>query len=421
MEKLAIIGTGIAGMGAAYFLKDRYDLTIFEKNNYVGGHTNTVTVNEAGKDVFIDTGFMVFNKVTYPNLTKLFDKLNVPIKKTNMSFAVMHVESGLEYSGSGVDGLFAQRKNIFNLNFIKMLLQINRFNNQCLEVLDNPKYSNYSLAEYVEEKKYGNDFLFKYLIPMSSAVWSSPPDLMLKFPAKTLIRFFYNHGFLGLNTQHQWYTVVNGSQSYRNVITEQYKDKIIVNSGVASVTRAVGKIKVRTVNGNEYEFDKVVFASHADETLKMLADPTDKEQKLLDCFKYQHNTATLHTDSSIMPKNKKAWSSWNYRIEQKSDETKTSTIYYMNMLQQVSDKENYFVSINDPGNVDKNKIIREIDYTHPVFDLNAIKAQDELQSLNTQGNNTYYCGSYFKYGFHEDAFTSGLELSRLLIGEIQGW
>lgn len=421
MEKLAIIGTGIAGMGAAYFLKDKFELTVFEKNNYVGGHTNTVTVNEEGKDIFIDTGFMVFNKVTYPNLTKLFDKLNVPIKKTDMSFAVMHVESGLEYSGTGLDGLFAQRKNIFNPQYIKMLLQINRFNSQCLEVLDNPKYSNYSLAEYVEEKKYGNDFLFKYLIPMSSAVWSSPPDIMLDFPAKTLIRFFYNHGFLGLNTQHKWYTVVNGSQAYRNVITEQYKNKIIVNNGVESVTRAGGKINVRTVNGNEYEFDKVIFASHADETLKMLADPTDKEQKLLDCFKYQYNKATLHTDSSVMPKTKKAWSSWNYRIEQKSNETKTSTIYYMNMLQQVSDKENYFVSINDPGNVDKKKIIREIDYTHPVFDLNAIKAQDELNSLNKQGNNTYYCGSYFKYGFHEDAFTSALELSRQLAGDIEGW
>lgn len=302
-----------------------------------------------------------------------------------------------------------------------MLFQVNRFNKECLEVLEKPEYSDYSLAEYTAEKKYGDDFLYNYLIPMSSAVWSSPPDIMLNFPAKTLIRFFYNHGFLGLNTQHQWYTVVDGSQSYMKIITKHYMNKIILNNGIASVKRVDGKVVVTEMNGDEKIFDKVIFASHADETLKILSDATTKESELLDCFKYQYNKATLHTDSEVMPKNKKAWSAWNYRIEEKNGETKTSTIYFMNMLQQVSDKQNYFVSINDPGNIEKNKIIREIDYTHPVFDLNAINAQEQLMSLNWQGNNTYFCGSYFKYGFHEDAFTSALELSRLLAGGIEGW
>jgi len=419
MEKLAIVGTGIAGMGAAYFLNSRFDTTVFEKADYVGGHTNTLTVKEGDEDIFIDTGFMVFNKVTYPNLTKLFEKLNVPIKPTEMSFSVMHTESGLEYSGSGLNGLFAQRKNIFNPKFIKMLFQINRFNSACLETLSDPKYSNYSLAEYVEEKKFGNDFLYKYLIPMSAAVWSSPPDLMLRFPAKTLVRFFYNHGFLGLDTQHQWYTVIDGSQSYRKKIIEQYKDKIQVNNGVQKVSREDGKIKITTSDNAVQLFDKVLFASHADETLTMLSDPTDIEKNILKTFKYQFNKATLHTDSSIMPKNKKVWSSWNYRIEPMNGEVKTSTIYYMNSLQQVSKKKNYFVSINDPGNIDKNKIIKEIAYEHPLFDLDSIKAQTEIHQLNKQGNNTFFCGSYFKYGFHEDAFTSALELSQQLASGIK--
>jgi len=419
MEKLAIIGSGIAGMCAAYFLNDKYDITIFEKNDYVGGHTNTVKVDENGKPIFIDTGFMVFNKVTYPNLTKLFEQLNVPIKPTDMSFSVTHVESGLEYTGSGINGLFSQRKNIFNPGFIKMLLQINRFNSECMETLDNHRYSNYSLAEYVEEKKYGQDFLHKYLIPMSSAVWSTPPDMMLKFPARTLVRFFYNHGFLGLNTQHQWYTVVNGSQTYREKIISQYKNKIKVGSGVKSVERVDEKIKVIISNDSVHTFDKVIFAAHADETLTMLSNPTKLESKLLGKFKYQFNRATLHTDNSVMPKTKKAWSSWNYRIELKNGLVKTSTIYYMNSLQQVSEKQDYFVSIDDPGNIDPPKIIREIDYHHPLFDLDAIKTQDKLPELNMQGNNTYFCGSYFKYGFHEDAFTSALDLSKQLNGYLK--
>ena len=419
MEKMAIIGSGIAGMGAAYFLNNDYDITMFEKNNYVGGHTNTVTVEENREKVFIDTGFMVFNKVTYPNLTKLFEKLNVSVKPTSMSFSVTHVESGLEYSGSGINGLFSQRRNVFNPGFIKMLFQINRFNSECLETLNDDKYSDYSLADYIEEKKYGDDFLNKYLIPMSSAVWSAPPDMMLKFPAKTLVRFFYNHGFLGLDTQHQWYTVVNGSRVYRDKIIAQYKGKIKIGSGVKKVERDNGKIKIETIDGSVYYFDKVIFASHADESLLTLSDPTKLESELLSKFKYQYNKATLHTDGGVMPKTKRVWSSWNYRIEAKNGEEKTSTIYYMNSLQQVSENQDYFVSINDPDNISPEKIIKEIDYFHPLFDLDAIKAQDKLHELNQEENNTYFCGSYFKYGFHEDAFTSALNLSKQIIGDFE--
>ena len=419
MEKLAIIGTGIAGMGAAYFLNKDYEITLFEKNNYTGGHTNTVIVKEGEKDIFIDTGFMVFNKVTYPNLTRLFEILDVPIKETSMSFSVLHKESGLEYAGTGLNGLFAQRKNLVNPGFIKMLFQINRFNNECIETLENPAYADYTIAEYVKEKGFGKDFEDKYLVPISSAVWSSPPDLMLNFPIKTIVRFFHNHGFLGLNKQHQWYTVVNGSQSYREIIIKQFKERIQTSNGVKKVWRENGKVKILTDKNETHYFDKVIFASHADETLSLLADPTGIEKELLSKFKYQFNKATLHTNEKIMPKNRKVWSSWNYRIEKKGGVTRTSTIYYMNSLQQVSKNKNYFVSINDPGNIDDDKIIKSIDYHHPLFDLEAIKAQERLSQINKQENNTYFCGSYFKYGFHEDAFTSALELSKKMVKDLK--
>ncbi|MBI2270024.1 MAG: FAD-dependent oxidoreductase [Bacteroidetes bacterium] len=411
MESLAIIGTGIAGMTCAHYLHKKYNITIYEKNNYVGGHTNTITVDEDGTQIYIDTGFMVFNHATYPLLTKLFKDLNVPTKPTSMSFSVQHMPSGLEYSGSGLNGLFAQRKNIFSRKYISMLGQIARFNTESVKILDDPTYQDHSIEEYIKEMKYGDDMLWKYLIPMSSAVWSTPMDKMLQFPAVTLIRFFKNHGFLGLNTQHQWYTVVNGSKTYSDIIIEPFKNSIEVNNATVQLGRTNGKAIVITKNGTKKEFDKVILACHGDEALQLLAQPTLQELQLLQPFKYQKNTATLHTDHSVMPKLKRVWSSWNYRIEQKT--LHPSTTYWMNNLQHVSKSKDYFVSINDPGNIDEKKIIKRIDYTHPLFDVAAIKAQKELSLLNAMGP-IYFCGSYFRYGFHEDALWSANKLCQKL-------
>jgi uncharacterized protein len=417
MEKIAIIGTGIAGMGCAYFLHKKYDVTLFEKNNYVGGHTNTVTVDEDGTLVYIDTGFMVYNHVTYPNLLKLFAELNVPTKKTSMSFSVQHVPTGLEFSGSGLNGLFAQRKNIFNPRYIKMLKQIGRFNTECEEVLIDPRYFEMSLSEYVREKQYGDDMLYKYLVPMSSAVWSTPIDAMLDFPAYTLVRFFKNHGFLGLNTQHQWFTVVNGSQSYRELMIEPFRTKIKTSSPVARVERNETSAMVTLKNGERQSFDKVIFASHADEALEMLYEPTDLEQRLLSPFKYQENIALLHTDESVMPKTKRTWSSWNYRIDADSEgKLYPATIYWMNSLQHVSKKKNYFVNINGEDRVNPASVLKRIVYTHPVFSVKALKAQEDLPTVNQSGP-VYFCGSYFRYGFHEDAFKSAVELSSSILKE----
>jgi uncharacterized protein len=410
MEKLAIVGTGIAGMGCAHHLHKKYDIALFEKNDYVGGHTNTIAVNENGKDVFMDTGFMVFNFKTYPHLCRLFEEIKAPIKKTSMSFSVQHVPSGLEYCGSGLNGLFAQRKNIFSPKYIKMLMSISRFNTESVKIMDDPKYKDYTIGEYIAEFKFGEDMLWKYLVPMSSAVWSTPMDKMLDFPAQTLIRFFYNHGFLGLNTQHQWYTLENGSQAYRKLLIEPFKEKIHIHKKVIRAVRENGKVTLHFEQGEPQTFDKVVFASHADETLSILDNPTVLEKELLSCFKYQYNKATVHTDEAIMPKTKLTWSSWNYRIEEKNGKQIPTTIYWMNSLQGVSKNKNYFVSINAlDGSIDGSKIIREIDYTHPLFDTAAINAQARLHELNQTGP-IYFCGSYFKYGFHEDAYASAVKL-----------
>ncbi len=415
MQKLAIIGTGIAGMGCAHLLQHNYNITLFEKDSYVGGHTNTITADENGKTIFIDTGFMVFNFETYPNLCKLFKEINAPVKKTNMSFSVQYAPTNLEYCGSGLNGLFAQRKNIFNIKYIKMLSEITRFNKISVQILDNPSYESYSVAQYIKEFKFSEDMLIKYLIPMSSAVWSTPMDKMLDFPIITLIRFFKNHGFLGLNTQHQWYTLHNGSQAYREILIKPFKDKIQLNNGAVSVKKLQGgKALVSSEDGTQHEFDKVIFATHADVTLSLLAEPTADEEDLLSVFKYEKNKAIVHTDETVMPKNKRTWSSWNYRIEEKNGKQIPTTIYWMNQLQGVSDKVNYFVSINAiQGSIHPSKVIKEINYEHPLFNVPAMNAQNKLHKLNATGP-LFFCGSYFKYGFHEDAYKSAVDLCELI-------
>lgn len=418
MKSTAIIGTGIAGLGCAHFLQRHFDLTLYEKNDYIGGHTNTVSVPEQDRSVPIDTGFMVFNEVTYPNLTRLFRELSVAVKPTSMSFSVQHLLTGLEFCGTSLNHLFAQRKNLFRPRFWKMIWQINRFNTEAIQALAAPEYQSHTLGQYVHERNYGDDFLNFYLVPMSSAVWSTPPELMLDFPAVALLRFFHNHGFLGLHTQHPWLTVVNGAKSYVEKITAPFRDRIKLRRGAASVRREAGRVKVTDTSGQTETYDQVIFASHADETLKMLSDADDLERRLLGEFKYQPNSALLHTDASVMPRTRLAWASWNYRIDHtKNGKISPSTIYWMNSLQGVSDRRDYFVSINGEDSVNPATVLKRIQYEHPLFSLGAIRAQAELPNLNQRMNNVYFCGSYFRYGFHEDAFTSSLDLCRLLTRE----
>lgn len=412
MQSVAIIGTGISAMGAAYFLKDKFDLVFYEKNHYSGGHTHTLTIDEDGRPVYIDSAFMVYNEITYPNLTRLFKELDVKTKNTDMSFSVQHRPTGLEYCGTGLSGLFAQRQNLLSRKHWKLLLEMDRFNKESLEVLDNDRYFSYSLKDYIMEKGYSEDFFQKFLIPISSAVWSTPPDRLLGFPAVTLVRFFKNHGFLGLRGHYQWKTVEEGSQRYKDKIMQHFKDKVFLNTAAVKVKREPQKVIITDSRGVRKTYDKVILASHADDTLKILTDADRQELELLSKFPYQKNRVTLHTDETLMPVTKRAWSAWNYRIGKKGP----STIYWMNRLQKVSEKKNYFISVNDDGEIDERKIIWDSEYSHPLFDVQAIKAQADLPRLNENGT-TYFCGAYFKYGFHEDGLTSGLNVARAITGE----
>lgn len=421
MTRLAIVGTGISGLGCAHFLRSQYDITLFETARHVGGHSNTVDVIEpvTEKKCPLDTGFMVFNKVTYPHLTRLFEVLDVPIKRTEMSFSVRHAGTGLEFAGSSVNHLFAQRKNLLNFRFYRMLAAVNRFNREAVQALTDPANETKTLGEYVKERGYGEDFFNLYLVPMSSAVWSTPPHLMLSFPAASLLRFFHNHGFLGLHTQHPWYTVDGGSRVYVKRLTAPWRDRIVLGDGVARVERVNRKVWITTKSGASLSFDHVILACHADQALALLADPSEDERRILGEFRYQPNTATVHTDAAVMPKTKLAWSAWNYEINRDANgQVSTATHYWMNALQGVSERENYFVSINRPEAVDPQKVIQRIEYEHPLFSVGALQAQKELPRLNRSAihaSETYFAGSYFRYGFHEDGLLSAVSLAELLL------
>jgi len=419
-EQLAIIGTGIAGLGCAHFLNSRYDLTVFEQNDYIGGHTNTITIDEDGTPIPIDTGFMVFNNVTYPNLTRLFQELEVEVKPTEMSFSVRHLPDALEYNGMGMNKMFAQRGNLFRHRFWRFLFEVKRFFEEGRRTLLETLPSKLTLAEFIKKAELSDDFLNWYLVPMGSAVWSTPPDRMLDFPAISLLRFFHNHGFLGITTHHPWKTVANGSIQYVKKIIQPFAKNIYTGDPVTRVERSERGIRIATQAGAVFTFDRVIFATHADQALRLLATPTRLEESLLFPFRYQSNVATLHTDESVMPTRRLAWASWNYHVQTEPENvTLASTHYWMNALQQVSKRKNYFVSINGEHLIDPQKTLKRIIYDHPTFDIPALEAQAQLHLLHdaAQQTQTHFCGSYFRYGFHEDAFTSALELVRHLTGE----
>ena len=422
MSSLAIIGTGISGLGCGHFLRRHFDITLFEQNAHAGGHTNTVTVPETGtgRPVPIDTGFMVFNYETYPQLTRLFGELQVPVKKTDMSFSVRHEDTGLEFCGSSLNHLFAQRRNLLRPSFYRMLWAIDRFNREAIAALADPAIDSLTLADYVRARGYGSDFLDLYLVPMSSAVWSTPPEKMLQFPARTLLRFFHNHGFLGLSTQHQWWTVDGGAQEYARRLIAPWAGRIRRNTRVVRVSRSAIGALVTTADGIAQRFDKVIMAAHGHESLALLADATADESRLLREFQYQPNIATLHTDASVMPRTKLAWSAWNYSLARDAaGRISPATIYWMNRLQGVSDRENYFVSINGSDRIAPKRVLKTIAYEHPLFTLGAVRAQAEIPRLNetaTGATETYYCGAWTRYGFHEDGILSAVNLSRQLLG-----
>ena len=415
-ERIGIIGSGIAGMGAAWQLRNHADITLIEREARPGGHTNTVTVEENGREIPIDTGFIVFNHATYPHLVRLFEELGVETKPSEMSFSVQHVPSGLEYNGMGLDKLFAQRGNILNPRFHALVFQILRFFRVARALLEKPDSLNCTVAEFVHRNALGVDFLNLYLIPMSSAVWSTDPRQMLDFPALSLIRFFQNHGFLGVTTHHPWFTVSGGSRSYRDKLLSHLRP-VQLPAKAVEVKESETSATVRIEDGTVFEFDRVIIAAHADEALAMLAAPDETQSRLLGAFGYQKNTATLHTDHSVMPRIRRAWASWNYRVEQDAHgDREATTHYWMNALQGVSKTRDYFVSVNGADKIRPETILYQTGYEHPVYTLRAMEAQRDLPELNTRSprQRIFFCGSYFRHGFHEDAYSSAVDLAAVL-------
>ena len=415
-ERIGIIGSGIAGMGAAWQLRNHADITLIEREARPGGHTNTVTVEENGREIPIDTGFIVFNHATYPHLVRLFEELGVETKPSEMSFSVQHVPSGLEYNGMGLDKLFAQRRNILNPRFHALVFQILRFFRVARALLEKPDSLNCTVAEFVHRNALGVDFLNLYLIPMSSAVWSTDPRQMLDFPALSLIRFFQNHGFLGVTTHHPWFTVSGGSRSYRDKLLAHLRP-VQLPAKAVEVKESETSATVRIEDGTVFEFDRVIIAAHADEALAMLAAPDEAQCRLLGAFGYQKNTATLHTDHSVMPRIRRAWASWNYRVEQDAHgDREATTHYWMNALQGVSKTRDYFVSVNGADKIRPETILYQTGYEHPVYTLRAMEAQRDLPALNTRSprQRIFFCGSYFRHGFHEDAYSSAVDLAAVL-------
>jgi len=412
-ERIAIVGTGIAGLGCAWHLRNAAEITLFEKESRPGGHSNTVTVDEEGTAVPIDTGFIVFNHATYPNLVRLFDELGVATQPSEMSFSVQHLPSGLEFNGMGPNKIFAQRRNLVRPRFYHFLYQVLRFFKLAHAALNDPSTASMTIREFARINRLGQDFLDFYLVPMSSAVWSTEPARILDFPAMSLFRFFRNHGFLGITTHHPWFTVSGGAKSYVEKILSALKP-VRMGSPVVSVSECPDGVRLRAGDGTDAVFDRVVIAAHANEALAMIESPDAHQQNLLSAFGYQSNVATLHTDESVMPRRRRAWASWNYRVEVDSTgKTRATTHYWMNALQSVSKKRNYFVSINGSRQIAPGSVLYEKIYEHPVFTLEAMRAQSELPSLNTRAasQKIFFCGSYFRYGFHEDAYASAVNLA----------
>ena len=405
--KIAIIGSGISGLSAAYFLCEKYQIKIFEKNNYLGGHSNTVTVDYADKKIAVDTGFIVFNHQTYPNLKAFFELMEVAYEKSNMSFAVKIDEGRIEYAGTNLKSVFAQFKNAFDPQFLRMLYDIVNFNKKAEAILEKPFAANYSLKNLLDDlgvKKYFREF---YLLPMSGAIWSCPLQTMLSYPAQSFVRFFKNHGLLTVANQPQWYTVTGGSQEYvKKIAAKIGADSISLDDEVTSVERLADKVLVKSKNGEEF-FDYILFACHGDQVLSLLKNPTIAENKILSAFKYQPNLAILHRDSSLMPKSKKAWASWVYAKNTKSSDQQIAVTYYMNNLQNIDEKYPLFVTLNPSEKIAEDKIFAKFNYQHPVFDSMAVAAQAEISKI--QGTDRiYFCGAYQKYGFHEDGISSAL-------------
>jgi len=411
-KNIAIIGSGIAGLTTAYLLNREHNISLFEANNYLGGHTHTIDVDLGGKTYPVNTGFIVFNDWTYPNFIKLMDQIGVQSEDSDMSFSVRCENTELEYNGTNLNTLFAQRINLVRPKFLRMIRDILRFNKETVAALEaNAIGDQETLGEYLKEHKYSDGFIHHYIVPMGAAIWSASVDVMMDFPLRFFLRFFNNHGMLSVDERPQWRVISGGSRSYVEPLTKSFKDKIRYNTAIASVERSENQVTVITEKGEMLEFDEVVFACHSDQALSLLSEPTEDESHILGALPFQDNAVVLHTDTSLMPKKSLAWASWNYHIPQRTSECATVT-YNMNMLQNFHNApETLLVTLNRTHEIDPQKIISQYNYSHPVFTLDGIAAQQQHHKISGQ-NRTHFCGAYWFNGFHEDGVNSALRVAQ---------
>ncbi len=409
--KVAVIGSGISGLSISHFLSKKYYVDLFEKNNHFGGHAYTVDIpeNNSKNIISIDLGFIVFNKNNYPNLLNFFHDLNVSYEKSNMSFSVSVKNSNIEYSGSGLNGIFSNKLNIFNIKFLRMIKEIISFYKEA-ELTSEVNYQGKTLEDFLKIKKLSSYFINFHIIPMVAAIWSMPPDLAKKMPLFLFLNFFRNHGLFKIKNRPQWYTVSGRSKVYVNKVLKTISGEYFKNYEIKSVYRNKKSVRLYYGSSNEYfDYDKVVFATHADDTLKLLNSPSENEKKILGNFNYKKNTAFLHCDNRLMPDRKNAWSSWNSILDKKNI-NKNCITYWLNKLQNLKTKNDYFLTLNPIFQINDDKIIKKINFSHPFYDLKALNAQKHLKEL--QGvNNSWFCGSYFGNGFHEDGLKSALNIA----------
>lgn len=411
--RIAIVGSGIAGLTAAYLLNRQHEITLFEARDRLGGHTATVDVEEEGRQLAVDTGFIVFNDWTYPNFIELMRRLGVQSQPTDMGFSVCSDRDASEYAGNNLNSLFACRSNLFSVGHWRMLRDIVRFNRSAVDDWHSGRLDDrVTLGQYLQQNGYSQEFADRYLVPMGSAIWSASARQMKNFSVGFFVRFFFNHGLLNITNRPQWRVIRGGSREYIGPLVERFADRIHLSTPVERVSRSADGATVRTASGRELTFDAVVFACHSDQALRCLSDPSDAENDVLGAIPYAGNSVVLHTDTRLLPRRRRSWASWNYRLQDIDDGDRQPVLTYnMNILQRLECEKTYCVTLNADGAIDPDKILQRFEYAHPQFSVEGMRAQQRWHTVNGV-NRTWYCGAYWANGFHEDGVNSALRVAR---------
>ncbi|WP_158969808.1 NAD(P)/FAD-dependent oxidoreductase [Paraglaciecola sp. L3A3] len=411
MKNIAIIGSGISGLTAAYLLSKKHQVTVYEKNNYIGGHTATVDIKVAKQNYPIDTGFIVFNDKTYPRFLTLLSQLGIQPQETEMSFSVKNQNTGLEYNGHSLTTLFAQKRNLLNLKFWRLIANILRFNKHCKKLYAEQNIpQDLTLGEFLDNEGFSDYFCQNYILPMGAAIWSTSLNEMRQFELNFFIRFFHHHGLLNVSDRPQWYVVPGGSREYITPLIKNFKQNIMLNADIDKVTRQADKVTVHYANGATTDFDEVVFACHSDQALALLADATEQEKHVLSNIHYKKNEVVLHRDIALLPKRQAAWASWNYQLNGDYDR-QASVTYNMNILQGLQSEHTFCVTLNQSEQIDPQLIIQKFSYAHPVFNQACMTAQQQRNTI-CGINRTHFVGAYWYNGFHEDGVRSATDIGQ---------